>query len=174
MPLKETNWDDAIFTKYYIEKIYKNTTFIPKMKITELTKGHHLQFKKYINHITSYIPYLSELKRYLFKIKPSLMEGAKDRLNKHGYNKKISTFVSIHVRLTDYHTVLEEENLPGISKMYFTRAMKYFSQKYRVRQTIIIDKCFVDVFIRFKYWFLQPNKIPFIFILERDILCSNR
>ena len=147
MPLKETNWDDAIFTKYYIGKIYKNTTFIPKMKITELTKGHHLQFKKYINHITSYIPYLSELKRYLFKIKPSLMEGAKDRLNKHGYNKKISTFVSIHVRLTDYHTVLEEDNLPGISKMYFTRAMKYFSQKYRVRQTIIIDKCFVDVFI---------------------------
>ena len=138
MPLKETNWDDDIFTKHNIDKIYRNTTFIPKMKITELTKGHHLQFKKYINHITSYMPYLSELKRYLFKIKPSLMEAAKDRLNQHGYKDHkqpdtTSTFVSIHVRLTDYHTVLEEDNLPGISKMYFTRAMKYFSQRYKVR-----------------------------------------
>ena len=133
MPLKETNWDDAIFTKYYIDKIYKNETFIPKMKITELTKGHHLQFKKYINHISSYVPYLSELKRYLFKIKPSLIEGAKDRLNKYGYESKASTFVSIHVRLTDYFKgALKQDNLPPISKMYFTKTMQYFSQKYKV------------------------------------------
>ena len=39
-------------------------------------------------------------------------------------------FVSIHVRLTDYHTVLDD--LPGISKNYFTRSMTYFSEKYEV------------------------------------------
>ena len=132
MPLKETNWDDAIFTKYYIDKIYTNETFIPRMKVTEVTKGYHLQFKKYINHISSFYPYLSELKRYLFKIKPSLLEGAKARLDKYGYDSKSSTFVSIHVRLTDYYTVLKETNSPGVSKMYFTKAMKYFSQKYKV------------------------------------------
>ena len=136
MPLKETNWDDDIFTRHYLDKIYTTKRFIPKMNITEgFTRGHHLKMKKYINHISSYEPYLSELKRYIFTFKSSLLVAAKQKLSKHHYSEHNGeiTFVSIHVRLTDYHTVLEEQNLPTISKKYFRRAMKHFTQKYKVR-----------------------------------------
>ena len=129
MPLKETNWDDDLFGPY-ISKIYSKTTFIPKMNITRYTKGHYLRMKKYINHITSYEPYLPELKKYVFNFKSSLLLAAKERLDTYGFKKNDTTFVSIHVRLTDYHTVLDD--LPGISKNYFTRSMTYFSEKYEV------------------------------------------
>ena len=135
MPLKETNWDDAIFTRQYIDKIYPDGKFIPKMNITNgFTKGHHIRIKDYINHISSYEPYLLELKTYIFTFKRSLLVAAKERLFKHKYSEENGhlPFVSIHVRLTDYYTVLKEQDLPIISDKYFSRSMKYFAQKYKV------------------------------------------
>ena len=121
LPLKETNWDDDIFTRHYIDKIYPDGNFTPKMNITKgFTQGHHLRTKDYINHISSYEPYLPELKKYIFTFKRSLLMAAKERLIKHKYSEENghSPFVSIHVRLTDYYTVLNEQNLPIISDKY--------------------------------------------------------
>ena len=134
MPLKETNWDNDLFGPY-IDTIYKKMEipFKPKMNVTVLTKGYHLRMKTYINHISSYTPYIPELKEYLFKFKHPIMAAAKEKLSRYGYdqmNGSSNVFISIHVRLTDYKTVLKD--LQTISKSYFSRAMQYFNAKYRV------------------------------------------
>ena len=138
MPLKETNWDNELFGPY-IDTIYKKMEipFKPKMNVTVLTKGYHLRMKTYINHISSYAPYIPELKEYLFKFKHPTMSAAKEKLSRYGYdqmNSNSTVFISIHVRLTDYKTVLKD--LQTIPKSYFTRAMNYFYAKYKVCFTI--------------------------------------
>ena len=119
MPLNELYWDGDVFPSHE-----------QKIQINNYTTGQYLQIKPYINHISSYEPYLPELKKHIFRFKTSFLSAAKEKLSKYGYKNKNSIFVSIHVRLTDYHTVLGD--LPGISKEYFSRAMGYFSQKYEV------------------------------------------
>ena len=139
MPLKETNWDNELFGPY-IDTIYKKMEipFKPKMNVTVLTKGYHLRMKTYINHISSYTPYIPELKEYLFKFKHPIMAAAKEKLSRYGYdqmNGSSAVFISIHVRLTDYKTVLKD--LQTISKNYFSRAMQYFNAKYKVSFTFL-------------------------------------
>ena len=132
MPLEETNWDNEIFTQQCIDEIYPYK-FIPEMEITKgFTKGHHLRTKRYINHISSYAPYLSELKKYVFTFKRDLLMAAKEKMAKymHSEENSHSTFVSIHVRGSDYKKALG--GLPAISDKYFSSAMKYFAKKYKV------------------------------------------
>ena len=119
MPNNETKWDGDLFS-------LRN----PTNNITNYIKGHYLQFKDYINHISSYVPYVPELKQHMFRLKSSYLTAAKDKLSQYGYNNNHSTFVSIHVRLTDYHNALGD--LSTISKNYFTRSMGYFHDKYSV------------------------------------------
>ena len=89
MPLKETNWDNELFGPY-IDTIYKKMEipFKPKMNVTVLTKGYHLRMKTYINHISSYAPYIPELKEYLFKFKHPTMAAAKEKLRRDMEQRK--------------------------------------------------------------------------------------
>ena len=122
-----------MFSKEQVKvwKTLKNRKWsVGKIDITKRTNGHYLRFKDYINHITSYEPYVPELKRYIFKFKTFYVSKARNKLSAYGYRPNETTFVSIHVRLTDYHTVLK--GLSIISKQYFSRAMEYFATKYTV------------------------------------------
>ena len=153
MPAVEENWDVALFSKKQIElrrNVYEEkdtksgmkknrwkrwVSFKRKSKIDikKYSTGHYLRFKAHINHITSYEPYVPELKRYILTFKSFYVSKAITKLSEYRYGQNQTTFVSIHVRLTDYHTVLQ--GLPIISEQYLSRAMEYFNKKYTVSYT---------------------------------------
>ena len=141
VPLNELKWDETLKEQAKKHTWNKKWT-ADKINITKLTHGHYLRFKDYINHITSYAPYVPELKRYIFKFKRFYVSEARKNLSVYGYGRNDGTaFVSIHVRLTDYHTALK--GLSIISKQYFSRAMEYFATKYTVSRytTKFAHKC---------------------------------
>ena len=75
----------------------------------------------------------------VFLVAASFRNAAKEKLSRYGYdqmNSNSTVFISIHVRLTDYKTVLKD--LQTIPKRYFTRAMKYFYEKYKVSLILFI------------------------------------
>ena len=154
MPLRDENWDNELPTKkpINVQWIKKQQTQLRKkckrknkrwcqeaslwylmVNIQEHSTGHYLRFKDYINDITSFEPYLSELKTYIFRFKDLYASKARTRLSQYGYRKNQTTFVSVHVRLTDYHTVLD--GLSPISEEYFTRSMEHLASKYHVSHT---------------------------------------
>ena len=120
MPDNEQYWDGDVFREHK-----------QQIQINNYINGHYLQIRHYINHISSYEPYLPEMKKYVFRFKSSFLSAAKEKLSEFGYNNNHSKFVSIHVRLTDY-TKKVLGGSPIISKNYLSRSMKYFSKKYEV------------------------------------------
>ena len=94
------------------------------------TTGRYLKFKEWENNMASYVPYINELKKYIFKFKEEYVSKAINILSNYGYKNYKRTFVSIHARLTDYRSVLN--GLQPINEKYFSRAMEYFSEKYGV------------------------------------------
>ena len=137
MPLRESNWDSGLYDMRLAKKWMK------VVDVYHYTTNHYLKFKPYINHISSYAPYLNELKTHLFCFRKSHSSEAHTILHQYGYNTKPSSriFISIHVRLTDYITVLE--GLPRISKKYFTKAMEYFTNRYKVCR--LVDVCLLTI-----------------------------
>ena len=103
---------------------------IGQFDIGMYTTGRYLKFKEWENNMISYVPYIHELKKYIFKFKEEYVSKAINILSNYGYKNYKRTFVSIHARLTDYRSVLN--GLPPINEKYFSRAMDYFFEKYSV------------------------------------------
>ena len=103
---------------------------IGQFDIGMYTTGRYLKFKEWENNMVSYVPYISELKKYIFKFKEVYLSKAIDVLSKYCYKENQKTCVSIHARLTDYRSVLN--GLQPINEKYFSRAMDYFFENYRV------------------------------------------
>mgnify|MGYP003308773215 CR=1 FL=1 len=103
---------------------------IVEFDIGMYTTGRYLKFKEWENNMVSYVPYINELKKYIFKFKDVYLSKAIDILSNYGYKENQTTFISIHARLTDYRSVLD--GLQPINGKYFSRAMDYFHKKYSV------------------------------------------
>ena len=84
--------------------------------------------------VKGFYPYINELVRDVFRFKTEHMEKAKTIFNKMNPNQH--TMVSIHVRLTDMDGHLKNLwNLKNAQEEYYTRAMLYFHERYKVRKT---------------------------------------
>ena len=84
-----------------------------------------------MNRLQSYLPYLDELQRHVFRLKHDYLLEAGNKLLQHNYNRRVETSVSIHVRLTDFSDWVLRD-LPVISRGFLTKAMSHFNQKYSV------------------------------------------
>ena len=57
------------------------------------TTGRYLKFKEWENNMVSYVPYIDELKKYIFKFKEVHVSKAIHILSNYGYQENQRTFV---------------------------------------------------------------------------------
>ena len=127
----------AIFFSLYVRpnaeiQVNNNTAVETAANMNQFVHGHYLHMLGYVNHIQTFLPYLSELKRQIFKFKSVYISDVKQKLETYGYKTKFLTLISIHIRMGDYENLLH--GMPeAATEDYFTRAMQYFVSKYPVR-----------------------------------------
>ena len=103
---------------------------------------HYVKLDAYVNDVQGFFPYIEDLKN-IFKMKTKELEIANKmvatirntyKVLKRNENIDKVIVISIHVRLTDYKRHLKDLfDLEPISRKWFTKAMKYFCDKYQVK-----------------------------------------
>ena len=106
---------------------------------------NYVKLGPYTTDVQGFYPYVNELKS-VFKFRDEDLKTAKTIIqsvtNTYKATKRLKiddevTMVSIHVRLTDFkHHLKTLWNMEYISNEFLTKAMKYFSNKYKVSITI--------------------------------------
>ena len=102
---------------------------------------NYVKLGPYTNDVQGFYRYINELKP-IFKLRNETLRIAKTILqvaaNTYKTTKKLRiedevTMVSIHVRLTDFKDHLKKLwNMTFVSNKFLTKAMSYFSNKYKV------------------------------------------
>jgi hypothetical protein len=88
--------------------------------------------------VKGFYPYIDELVRDVFIFKTDHMEKAKIIINRMRIPNQHNTMVSIHVRLTDMDKHLKKLwNLENAQEEYYSRAMHYFRERYKVRNILV-------------------------------------
>ena len=86
--------------------------------------------------VKGFYPYINELVRDVFKFKADHMDKAQTIFKRMNPNQH--TMVSIHVRLTDMDMHLKKLwNLKNAQEEYYSRAMHYFHERYKVRNILV-------------------------------------
>ena len=107
--------------------------------------NNYVKLGAYTTDVQGFYPYVNELKS-IFQFRDDDLKTAKtiiqSVINTYKATKRLKiddevTMVSIHVRLTDFkHHLKTLWNMEYISNEFLTKAMKYFSNKYKVSITI--------------------------------------
>ena len=110
--------------------------------LKQYTTDSYIKLGPYTVDVQGFYPYINELKS-IFKFKEDDLKTAKTIVqsisNTYKATKRLSmedevTMVSIHVRLTDFKDHLKSLwNMEFISNEFLTKAMTYYTNKYKVR-----------------------------------------
>ena len=110
--------------------------------LEQYTTDSYIKLGPYTVDVQGFFPYINELKS-IFKFKEDDLKTAKtimqSIINTFKATKSLSmedevTMVSIHVRLTDFKDHLKSLwNMEFISNEFLTKAMTYYTNKYKVR-----------------------------------------
>ena len=110
--------------------------------LEQYTTDSYIKLGPYTVDVQGFYPYLNELKS-IFKFKEDDLKTAKTIVqsisNTYKATKRLSmedevTMVSIHVRLTDFKDHLKSLwNMEFISNEFLTKAMTYYTNKYKVK-----------------------------------------
>ena len=110
--------------------------------LEQYTTDSYIKLGPYTVDVQGFYPYINELKS-IFKFKEDDLKTAKTIVqsisNTYKATKRLSmedevTMVSIHVRLTDFKDHLKSLwNMEFISNEFLTKAMTYYTNKYKVR-----------------------------------------
>ena len=110
--------------------------------LEQYTTDSYVKLGPYTVDVKGFFPYINELKS-IFKFKEDDLKTAKtimqSIINTFKATKSLSmedevTMVSIHVRLTDFKDHLKSLwNMEFISNEFLTKAMTYYTNKYKVR-----------------------------------------
>ena len=110
--------------------------------LEQYTTDSYIKLGPYTVDVQGFFPYINELKS-IFKFKEDDLKTAKTIIqsvtNTYKATKRLSmeeevTMVSIHVRLTDFKNHLKSLwNMEFISNEFLTKAMTYYTNKYKVR-----------------------------------------
>ena len=118
-------------------------------KIENHKTDDYVKLGPYTTDVQGFIPYVKELKESVFKFRDEDLKTAKTIVqsvtNTYKATKKHKlegdgdvTMVSIHVRLTDFkHHLKVLFDMEYISNSFLTKAMTYFTNKYKVRNEIL-------------------------------------
>ena len=114
--------------------------------LEQYTTDSYIKLGPYTVDVQGFFPYINELKS-IFKFKEDDLKTAKTIIqsvtNTYKATKRLSmeeevTMVSIHVRLTDFKNHLKSLwNMEFISNEFLTKAMTYYTNKYKVRTWIL-------------------------------------
>ena len=114
--------------------------------LEQYTTDSYIKLGPYTVDVQGFYPYINELKS-IFKFKEDDLKTAKTIVqsisNTYKATKRLSmedevTMVSIHVRLTDFKDHLKSLwNMEFISNEFLTKAMTYYTNKYKVRTWIL-------------------------------------
>ena len=114
--------------------------------LEQYTTDSYIKLGAYTVDVQGFFPYLNELKS-IFKFKEEDLKTAKTIIqsvsNTYKATKRLSmedevTMVSIHVRLTDFKNHLKSLwNMEFISNEFLTKAMTYYTNKYKVRNWML-------------------------------------
>ena len=114
--------------------------------LEQYTTDSYIKLGPYTVDVQGFYPYLNELKS-IFKFKEDDLKTAKTIVqsisNTYKATKRLSmedevTMVSIHVRLTDFKDHLKSLwNMEFISNEFLTKAMTYYTNKYKVRTLML-------------------------------------
>lgn len=120
----------------------------PRQHLNKLKRGHYIKLPTYVADFKGFVPYLNDLKRNIFKfynkfsnISTKLYQKMIQRAKGDLDEKQVQNFttVSIHIRLTDFGNHLKKHwNITYAKEDYFSRAMKYFTDRYKVTITTIM------------------------------------
>ena len=110
--------------------------------LEQYTTDNYIKLGPYTADVKGFFPFIKELKS-IFKFKEDDLKTAKQIIqsvmNTYKATKNLSmddevTRVSIHVRLTDFkHHLKSLWNMEFISNEFLTKAMTYYTNKYKVR-----------------------------------------
>ena len=103
---------------------------------------NYVKLGAYTTDVQGFFPYLNELKASVFKFQDEDLRTAKSIIqsvtNTFKATKRLNmddevTIVSIHVRLTDFkHHPRVLFDMEFVSNEFLTKAMRYFTNKYKV------------------------------------------
>ena len=119
-----------------------------RVMLEQYTTDSYIKLGPYTVDIQGFFPYINELKS-IFKFKEDHLKTAKTIIqsvsNTYKATKRLAmedevTMVSIHVRLTDFKNHLKSLwNMEFISNEFLTKAMKYYTNKYKVRTCMLSE-----------------------------------
>ena len=121
----------------------------PRQHLNALKRGHYIKLPTYVQDVQGFLPYANDLKTNIFKfhkkfraVSRRLYKMMIERANTDITDRKVYhfTMVSIHIRLTDFGNHLKGFwNMTYAQPEYFSNAMQYFTERYQVNISRIVN-----------------------------------